>query len=63
MYLLFLDENFAEQEKYDWHLTQKKALNQLKEEKQLIENSAPKVDVSNAAIGEGMKEEVTHKLK
>lgn len=36
MYLLLLDENFADQEKYDWHLSQKKTLNELKEEKQLI---------------------------
>lgn len=36
MYLLCLDENFADKEKYQWHTTQKKLLNKLKQEKQLI---------------------------
>lgn len=36
MYLLYLDENFADKEKYQWHTMQKKLLNQLKQEKQLI---------------------------
>lgn len=36
MYLLYLDENFADKEKYQWHTTQKKLLNKLKQEKQLI---------------------------
>jgi hypothetical protein len=39
MYQLYLDENFADQDKYDWHLAQKKLLNQLRQDKQLI---APK---------------------
>jgi hypothetical protein len=31
--------------------------------KATYQNSPAKIDVSNAALGEGMKEEITHKLK
>jgi hypothetical protein len=63
MYLLFLDENFAEQEKYDWHLAQKKALNDLKEEKQLISEQPQLLPKGADPATVTMTEEITKKMQ
>lgn len=38
MYYLFLEENFAAEEKYEWYREQKRLLNELKREKDDIAN-------------------------
>lgn len=67
MYLLYLDENFADKEKYQWHTTQKKLLNQLKQEKQLIgapsKNEIAGDEGENLPLNPGLGKQITKQIK